>query len=96
MSGLKEIVDFVFKKNGSGMAVIITVTTENGRQGLEEHLAEVVGLLCANEVPCTVAIIANEPVIGVVGIPVVTLNLYPSLESIEVQSDGTGAERGYQ
>jgi len=96
MTSLKEIVDFVFKKNGTGMAVIVTIASEGGRQGLEAHLSEVVGLLASNDVPCTVAIVANEYVEGVVGIPVVTLNLYPSLESIEVQTNGTDAERGYQ
>lgn len=97
MTTLKEIVDFVFKRNGAGMAVVVHIAAFGGREELEQHLAEVVGLLTANRVPCSVCIVANEPVVGVIGVPVVTLNLYPDLESIEVETNGLGdVGRGYQ
>jgi len=44
-----------------------------------------------------VALVANEPIEGVVGVPVVTLGLYPSLDDVEKEDAGLAdLERGYQ
>jgi hypothetical protein len=41
--------------------------------------------------------VANEPIQGVQGVPVVTLGLYPSIDDVEREDAGLGDfERGYQ
>ena len=96
---LAELVKYVYEHDSAGVAVLVLIKPDAyaGREDFEEALANVLATLVKARLDCTTALVANEPIRGVQGVPVVTLGLYPSIDDVEREDAGLGdLERGYQ
>ena len=90
-----DILAYAHEHPNGGVAVIVLVSPDG--KTYEEFVETVAQpILALQSVPHTLALVAREPVVGVAGVPVVHLDLYPDLESLVAEKNGSeDVRRGY-
>ena len=90
-----DLLAYAHEHPNGGVAVIVLVSPDGKTY---EEFVELVAkpILALQSIPHTLALVAREPVVGVTGVPVVHLDLFPDLDSLTAEKNGSeDIRRGY-